>query len=114
MSELNDTQIDENQQENDESTPLLITQIPQKSFFRRHKRCTIFCLAAFFVILAVALTIYFGYFHGIVSLKVFAFNVWGMPGGLGGCKYKKVKTTKKCKKILISIFIAKFTKFIKL
>ena len=92
MSELNDTQIDENQQENDESTPLLITQIPQKSFFRRHKRCTIFCLAAFFVILAVALTIYFGYFHGIVSLKVFAFNVWGMPGGLGGCKYKKVNS----------------------
>ena len=26
---------------------------------------------------------------GIVGLKVFAFNVWGMPGGLGGCKYKQ-------------------------
>ena len=88
MSELNDTQIEEDH-ENDESTPLLISQIPKKSFFRRHKRCSIFCLAAFFVILAVALTIYFGYYHGIVTLKVFAFNVWGMPGGLGGCKYKK-------------------------
>jgi len=88
MSELNDTQIEEDH-ENDESTPLLISQIPKKSFFRRHKRCSIFCLVAFFVILAVALTIYFGYYHGIVTLKVFAFNVWGMPGGLGGCKYKK-------------------------
>ena len=110
MSELNDTQIDENQEENDESTPLLITQIPQKSFFRRHKRCTIFCLAAFFVILAVALTIYFGYFHGIVSLKVFAFNVWGMPGKLMEIYYCElsVRNNKNLKKFSFALQIFSF------
>ena len=29
------------------------------------------------------------YFHGRTKLHVFEFNVWGMPGGIGGCKYKK-------------------------
>ena len=83
MSETNDTQIA------DENTPLIQPSEAPKSFFQRHRRCSIFCLTAFLVILAIGLTIYFGYYHGIVTLKVFAFNVWGMPGGLGGCKYKK-------------------------
>ena len=71
----------------DETTPL-ISQPSRKSIFKRHKRCSVFSVVLFLVILAIGLTIYFSYYHGIVALRVFAFNVWGMPGGLGGCKYK--------------------------
>ena len=33
--------------------------------------------------------IYFAIFHGRVHLIVFGFNVWGLPGGMGGCKFKE-------------------------
>ena len=72
----------------DETTPLISQPPPPKNIFKRHKRCSVFSVVLFFVILAIGLTIYFSYYHGIVALRVFAFNVWGMPGGLGGCKYK--------------------------
>jgi len=59
------------------------------SVWERHKN-TWWVLVSLVVILGLnALVIYFVYFHNCVRLKVLAYNVWGMPGGIGGCKDKE-------------------------
>ena len=37
---------------------------------------------------------YYIYFHGQVKLHVLAYNVWGMPAHMGGCKYYKQERMK--------------------
>jgi len=81
----------------DENTPLINeeektnrTTSSTLSCFRNHKWKLI--LIVIIVAIAVALVIYFTYSvvtYGAIQLIVFEFNVWGMPGGIGGCKYKK-------------------------
>ena len=39
--------------------------------------------------ISIAIVIYCAVFYGRVQLIVIGFNVWGMPGGLGGCQFKK-------------------------
>jgi len=56
--------------------------------WKRHKRFLTFLVVFVLVISANLLAIYLVYFHNCVRLKVLAYNVWGMPGGLGGCKDK--------------------------
>ena len=58
------------------------------NFIRRHKRAGLSLSIVAIVAILIGIATYFIYFHGRVKRKVFAFNVWGMPGGLGGCKYK--------------------------
>ena len=58
------------------------------SFWRRNRRLLVFIAVLLIIILANILVIYFVYFHNCVRLKVLAYNVWGMPGGQGGCKDK--------------------------
>ena len=41
------------------------------------------------ILIGVSLATFFIYFNGRTKLDVLAFNVWGMPYGLGGCQYKK-------------------------
>lgn len=58
--------------------------------FAKHKKKSIGGgLFVLLVLLSIGLATYFIYFYGRIRLHVFEFNVWGMPGGLGGCKYKQ-------------------------
>lgn len=41
--------------------------------------------------LAAALVIYLALFHNYTVLRVVSMNVWGMPGGMGGCKNKEAR-----------------------
>jgi len=72
------------------------TRIPDDSattLYQRHKRLW-WVLAALLVIIGInVLVVYFVYFHNCVRLKVLAYNVWGMPGGIGGCMDKAERMT---------------------
>jgi hypothetical protein len=58
----------------------------------RHKRICRNLLVAFAVIaVANVLAVYFVYYHNCVALRVISLNVWGMPGGMGGCKDKAAR-----------------------
>lgn len=75
----------------DENTPLLPSCQSRRGLLAKHKKkcgCLAF-IVSLLVLLLIALATYFVYFHGRVKLHVFAYNVWGMPGGMGGCKYKQ-------------------------
>ena len=85
--------LEDNLVEVDETTCLLPSSRTNSksenvSFIRRHKRAGLSLSIVAIVAILIGVATYFIYFHGRVKLKVFAFNVWGMPGGLGGCKYK--------------------------
>ena len=73
----------------DDSIFLLPPESPRTaSLWQRHKKlwCVLIALA---IVLAInGLVIYFVYFYNCVRLKVLAYNVWGMPGGIGGCMDK--------------------------
>jgi hypothetical protein len=85
----------DNEYTSDESTRLLPPQsaqnprlLPGTRFVRKHPRCLVYLFVLVVVLAGIGLASYFVYFHGRVRLKVFEYNVWGMPGGIGGCKYK--------------------------
>ena len=76
-------------QDTDDTTTLLPASRKDNVFFRHKKK---FGLALAFLIILIGLSLastFLIYFHGRTKLHVFEFNVWGMPGGIGGCKYKK-------------------------
>lgn len=90
-----DDEVIDNYVDNDDQVRLVPEETGQSSKlaakFAKHKKKTI-ASGAFLVALilfSIGLATYFIYFHGRVRLHVFEFNVWGMPGGLGGCKYKQ-------------------------
>lgn len=84
----------------DESTPL-IGEVQNNSFRdigrRACQRCKevpkrtwgIVFLILFLVILSFALFFYFNYYRGSIKLNILSYNVWGLPGGIGGCKDKE-------------------------
>jgi len=78
-------------QEYDENSLLLPAAALQcRNKLTKHKKKTFgIFLGILVVLLTIGLATYFIYFHNRVKLHVFEFNVWGMPGGLGGCKYKE-------------------------
>ena len=101
-SEYRDEPTEEYEVENSDTESLLpevITQLgsrlPQSrpflyQFCSNHKKLII-CLLILLVITANILTIYFVYFYNNVRLKVLAYNVWGMPAGIGGCQDKQIR-----------------------
>jgi len=91
--EVTESETIDNQhpQDADEATPLLASTRSRKiHFFTRHKKKSRCGLASvtLLILFGICLATYFIYFHGRIKLHVFEFNVWGMPGGIGGCKYK--------------------------
>jgi endonuclease/exonuclease/phosphatase family metal-dependent hydrolase len=71
------------------------TRLPhQRSFLSQfcsnHKKLIV-CLLILLIITGNILAIYFVYFYNNVRLKVLAYNVWGMPAGIGGCQDKQVR-----------------------
>jgi len=79
-------------EDTNDTTPILPTcgRSNKNSVFIRHKKKCRFggVLGLLLILAGIALATYFIYFHGRTKLHVFEFNVWGMPGGMGGCKYK--------------------------
>lgn len=81
-------------EDNNDTTPILPTcqeHLSNKnSIFVRHKKKCRFggLLSILLILIGVGLATYFIYFHGRTKLHVMEMNVWGMPGGMGGCKYK--------------------------
>ena len=78
-----------------EITIQLGTRLPRRpSFIRqfcsKHKKMLI-CLLILLIIVGNILAIYFIYFYNNVRLKVLAYNVWGMPAGIGGCQDKEAR-----------------------
>jgi len=59
-------------------------------FCSRHKKLII-TLLILLIITGNILTIYFVYFYNQTRVKVLAYNVWGMPGGIGGCLDKQIR-----------------------
>jgi len=73
-----------------DTTTRLIPKSKKDSIFVRHKkkcRCGA-GLGLLLILIGIGLATYLIYFHGRTKLHVFEFNVWGMPGGMGGCEYK--------------------------
>jgi len=79
-------------EDSNDTTPILPTcaNSNKNSVFVRHKKKCRFggVLGLLLILAGIGLATYFIYFHGRSKLHVFEFNVWGMPGGMGGCKYK--------------------------
>ena len=75
-------------QDTDDTTTLLPASRKDNVFFRHKKKCGL-GLALLIILIGLSLATFLIYFHGRTKLHVFEFNVWGMPGGIGGCKYKK-------------------------
>ena len=71
------------------------TRLPSRASFlchfcSNHKKLIV-CLLILLIIIGNILAIYFVYFYNNVRLKVLAYNVWGMPAGLGGCQDKHIR-----------------------
>ena len=80
----------------DERTPLLNnTQeaLLEEGNDRRNPRGFYKCLAIILglIVLGNILAVYFVYYQNSIALRVISMNVWGMPGGIGGCKDKAVR-----------------------
>lgn len=93
MADFNTNQVD-----CDETTPLIIANdiiapITDSnriaSWLKNHKKKLILVCLFIAILILIALLIYFVIFYGRSELIVFEFNVWGMPGGIGDCQYKK-------------------------
>jgi hypothetical protein len=74
-------------QDTDDTTALLPASRKDNVFFR-HKKKFGLGLAFLIILIGLSLATFLIYFHGRTKLHVFEFNVWGMPGGIGGCEYK--------------------------
>jgi len=83
-------EIEDIPEDHDDTTPILRPNLTKNSIFVRHKKKCQFggLLGVLLILMGVGLATYFIYFHDRTKLHVFEFNVWGMPGGMGGCKYK--------------------------
>lgn len=57
----------------------------------RHPRALSILVSLLLILLGHIVVVYLIYFHGYIKLNVLAFNVWGMPGGIGGCLDKAVR-----------------------
>ncbi len=72
----------------DDNSPLLPSCKSRRAPFKHKKCCGVTSLITILVLVAIGVATYYIYFHNRVKLHVFAYNVWGMPGGMGGCQYK--------------------------
>ena len=54
-------------------------------------KCLAITLALIYIALGIVLAVYFINYHNRIELRVISLNVWGMPGGLGGCRDKAAR-----------------------
>ena len=62
-------------------------------------KCLVITLALIYIALGIVLAVYFINYHNRIELRVISLNVWGMPGGLGGCKDKAARIKAIAKKV---------------
>ncbi len=58
---------------------------------RRHRRFLLFLAALLVIAVGNVLAVYFVYYRNCIPVHVVSLNVWGMPGGIGGCKDKAAR-----------------------
>ena len=78
-----------NSEQSTDRTITIPTSNRISTWLKSHKKKLLYFSVAIILLISIAIVIYFAVFYGRVRLIVFEFNVWGMPGGIGGCQFKK-------------------------